>query len=78
MSPRCDSQCFSGVLHATPKEIPGVLVHEVNVATFHTASQKNAVSVLYHLRESVTRSFHHSVVGLGFVSLPICCLGYVD
>src|SRR2546430_7282027 len=46
--------------------------HEVDVAAFHAASQKNAVSVFYHLRESVARPLHDSVKGLGLVSLPIC------
>src|SRR6266699_767951 len=76
--PRPDSLHFSSVFHATSKQVLCVLIHEVDVAAFHAARQKNAVSVLYHLCESVARPLHDSVKGLGLVSLPICSLGYVD
>src|SRR5258705_7703925 len=69
---------FSSMFYATSKQILCVLIHEVDVAAFHAASQKNAVSVLYHLRESVAGLLHDSVKGLGLVSLPICSLRYVD
>jgi len=78
MLPRFGSQCFSGVFHATSKEIFGVVIHKVDVAAFHAASQKNAISVFYHLRKSVTGPLHHGVVGLGLVPLPICLIRQVD
>src|SRR5260370_41988627 len=76
--PYPDSLHFSSVCHTTSNQILGVLIHEVDVAAFHAARQKNAVRVFYHLRESVARPLHDSVKGLGLVSLPICSLGYVE
>jgi hypothetical protein len=70
-----DSFHFSSMFHATSKQVLCVLIHEVDVAAFHAARQKNAVCVFYHLRESVAGSLHDSVKGLGLVSLPIRSLG---
>ena len=73
-----DSLHFSSVFQATSKQVLCVLVHEVDVAAFHAACQKNTVSVFYHLRESIAGPLHDSVKGLGVVTLPVCSLGYVD
>jgi hypothetical protein len=76
--PGPDSLHLSSVFHATSKQVLCVLIHEVDVAAFHAARQKHAVSVFYHLRESVAGPLHDSVKGLGLVSLPFRNLGYVD
>jgi hypothetical protein len=69
---------LSSVFQATSKQVLCVLIHEVDVAAFHAARQENAVSIFYHLRESVAGPLHDSVKGLGLVSLLGCSLGYVD
>jgi hypothetical protein len=65
-------QSFSYVLHATSKEFFRIVVHEVDVAAIHPASQQNAVRVFRLLCKTVAGPLLYGVVGIRLIAFPIC------
>ena len=57
-------------IHPGPEEPLGVLVHEMNVTTFHSPGQQHPIGVFNEVYKLVLRPFHNGVLGAFLMTDP--------